>query len=143
MTLTDKDILQIDATVVTGLLIFLTLSFVSIFSDPTVVTSTRFSELFPGIPGIPSYVASLPPSEAGFILTRYEIGYRFLTTGLMLTPFVTSAIILISIQGEGKTRNKVRMAARFLTALGFGIIFTIVTIVGMFILPPLAFLSLR
>jgi hypothetical protein len=139
MTLTDKDILQIDATVVTGLLIFLTLSFVSIFSISYDVPG-RMQSL---PPGIPPDIASLPPDVAEPIITRYELGYRFLTTSVMLTPFVTSAIILSVIQGEGKIMNKVRKAARFLTALGFGMILIIVIIVGIFILPPIAFLSLR
>jgi hypothetical protein len=141
MTLTDKDILQIDASVVTGLLIFLTLSFVSIFSIPNVGPGRDIIRCLP--PGIPPYVASLPPDEAEPIVMRYELAYRFLNTSAMLTPFAISAIILLVIQGEGKIRNKVRKAARFLTALGFGMILIIVIIVGMFILPPIAFLSLR
>jgi hypothetical protein len=81
MRLSDKDILQIDATVTTGLLIFLTISFVG----EAILEQIIFG---PGIPGFPFY----DPESAEAI----DIPIRLMLTMAMLAPFVISAVIVLA-----------------------------------------------
>lgn len=95
MTLEDKDIIEIDATVTTGILILLTFSLIGSASDVTTLAHIEF-----------------------------ELSIRIGLTAIMLLPFVTSAIILL-VKKEGQddrvSYSQIRMA-RKLTATGFGLI---------------------
>jgi hypothetical protein len=94
-SLEDRDILQLDAAVTTGLLIFLTIGF---FGTPT-------SNNFEFIP--------------------YDVSIRLLLTITVLTPFVSSAIIvlisdlLIEHFREQNKVNYLRKVAIVLTVAGF------------------------
>jgi hypothetical protein len=102
MPLEDKDILQIYATVIAGLLIFLTISFVE------------------------------PPSPVEPKPLFSDISIRLAITIFMLSPFVTSATILLNLDGEAKIATEpLRRAARRSTAIGF--VFILGNLVALFI----------
>lgn len=94
----NKDILQIDAGVIRGLLIFLTFSFV----EPPPATLYE-----------PAQVEPPPPRFTG------DLFNRVLLTVVMIIPFVLSATFLLAIDGEERIANtSFRRFARLMTASG-------------------------
>jgi hypothetical protein len=96
MTLEDKDILQVDATVITGILILLTFSLIGPSSDdPTLVD------------------------------IEVELTIRLALTVFMLMPFVIFAIIILLKKDEKDddriSHRQTRIAGQ-ITAIGFGLI---------------------
>jgi|SRR5215216_7737920 len=116
MTIEEKDILQLDAAVTTGLFIFMTLS-----------------------------LTQIPDLEGPRVITFGDIANRLLLSIMVLIPFVSSAVIVLisellaeHFRGQNKVRNTLRKIAIILTLGGFagipffliGLLYFLPTFVG-------------
>ena len=113
MTLENKNILQIDATVITGLLIFLTISGI----EPSVID--RLS------------TPSTPQDQ-----TKPELAPRFRIASIMIIPFGLSALLILlyeTVKTEfgclGINEKYLTVGGRLLAISGFGIIVVIIAII--------------
>jgi hypothetical protein len=96
MTLEDKDILQFDAAIITGLLIFLGISFVTIPSPDNLSLSN----------GIPlDYLR----------LILGDLSRRFQLTAVLIAPFVISSLIVLTrglLDEHSRIQNKLSDTSR-------------------------------
>jgi hypothetical protein len=129
MPLEDKDIIQIDATVITGLLFFLTLGFIGITPSTTSSNSSSAG-------GEEQQQQQQEEVEPLFS----PEGGRVSFTLFLISPFVFSALLILAIDGRGgrggnggqtqHVAEVLRRVAKTATAMGF--VFIIAALIMIF-----------
>ncbi len=97
----DKDLLQVNATVIAGLLIFLTFSFFGT-SSPFIANSTSIAQARPVLE---------------------DVSFRLSITLVMLSSFTISAAFIMYNESITEKVEAFKKVARIITFFGFAIIF--------------------